>query len=146
MLEKVQRRALGMVSNMRGRTYKDRLIKAGMTSLADRRARGDIITTYKIVSGKDKVDPRIFFDLAGEDPGAKDEAGSGSSSHQSTGSPAQAGYQEVLLQPEGDLHLEPAPRKSEGGGAVMAMMSGSAEGGWELNDREDRSQHSTQLK
>ena len=81
----MQRRALGMVSNMRGRTYKDRLIKAGMTSLADRRARGDIITTYKIVSGKDKVDPRIFFDLAGEDPGAKDEAGIITSEHRQSG-------------------------------------------------------------
>ena len=32
------------------------------------------------------------------------------------GSQAQAGYQEVFLQPEGDLQLEPAPRQSEGGG------------------------------
>ena len=42
-----------------------------MTSLADRRARGDMIATYKIMSGKDKVDPRIFCDLAGEDPGPR---------------------------------------------------------------------------
>jgi hypothetical protein len=38
------------------------------------------------------------------------------------------------------------PESLKGVGVVMAMMSGSAEGGWELNDREDRSQHSTQLK
>ena len=37
MLKKVQRRALGLVSNMRGRTYEDRLTEVGLTSLVDRR-------------------------------------------------------------------------------------------------------------
>ena len=47
MLEKVQRRALGMVSNLRGRTYEARLVEAGMISLSDRRRRGDMIQTYR---------------------------------------------------------------------------------------------------
>ena len=37
MLEEVQRRAVGMVSNLRGRTYEARLSELGMTTLADRR-------------------------------------------------------------------------------------------------------------
>ena len=71
VLEKVQRRALGMVSNMRGRSYEDRLTEAGLTNLVDRRVRGDMIETYKIMSGKDRVDPRIFFDLAEDGPGPR---------------------------------------------------------------------------
>ena len=43
MLEKVQQRAVGMVSNLRGRSYEDRLAEAGMLSLVDRRMRGDMI-------------------------------------------------------------------------------------------------------
>ena len=68
VLEKVQRRALGMVSNMRGRTYEQRLVEAGLTTLVDRRVRGDMIAVYKIMSGRDRVDPRTLFELAGEEP------------------------------------------------------------------------------
>ena len=32
-LEKVKRRAVGMVSNLRGRSYEDRMSELGMTSL-----------------------------------------------------------------------------------------------------------------
>ena len=77
VLEKVQRRALGMVSNMRGRTYEDRLTEAGLTSLVDRRVRGDMIATYKIMAGKDRVDPKIFFDLEGEGPGLRTRQAAG---------------------------------------------------------------------
>ena len=45
MLEEVQRRAVGMVSNLRGRTYEARLSELGMTTLADRRVRRDMIAT-----------------------------------------------------------------------------------------------------
>jgi hypothetical protein len=37
----------------------------------DRRVRGDMIATYKIMAGKVRVDPKIFFDLAGEGPGLR---------------------------------------------------------------------------
>ena len=36
-----------------------------MISLSDRRTRGDMIATYKIISGKDKVDPVLLFEMAG---------------------------------------------------------------------------------
>ena len=71
VLERVQRRALGMVSNLRGRSYEARLLEAGMTSLEDRRERGDMLATYRILTGKDRVDPRTIFDLAGEAPGPR---------------------------------------------------------------------------
>ena len=66
--ERVQRRAVGMVTNWRARTYKDRLLEAGMTTLVDRRLRGDLIATYKIMSGKDKVEPSVLFGLPGDSP------------------------------------------------------------------------------
>ena len=37
------------------------------------------------------------------------------------GSQAQAGYQEVFLQPEGDLHLELAPVKPEESGDIAGI-------------------------
>jgi hypothetical protein len=73
VLEKVQRRAVGMVSNMRGRSYEDRLVEADMLSLGDRRMRGDM--TYKIMMGKDNVEPGVFFGLAGDGPGMRQETG-----------------------------------------------------------------------
>jgi ribonuclease P/MRP protein subunit RPP40 len=71
VLERVQRRALRMVSNLRGRTYEARLEEVGMTSLEDRRVRGDMITTYRIMTGKDKVDPGHFFDLVADGLGPR---------------------------------------------------------------------------
>ena len=70
-LEKVQRRAIGMVSNLRGRNYKARLEEVGMLSLEERRVRGDMIATYKIMSGKDKVDPGLLFQRGGERQGPR---------------------------------------------------------------------------
>ena len=77
VLEKVQRRAVGMVSNLRGRTYEARLAELGMTTLSDRRVRGDMIATYKIMSGKDKVEPGVFFDLVAEGAGPRTRAVTG---------------------------------------------------------------------
>ena len=70
-LEKVQRRALTMVSNLRGRTYRARLEEVGMLSLEERRVRGDMIATYKIMSGKDKVDPGLLFERGGAGQGPR---------------------------------------------------------------------------
>ena len=69
--EKVWRRAVGMVSNLRGRSYEDRMAEVGMTSLLDKRVRGEMIATYRIMTGKDKVDPRTFFDMAEEGAGPR---------------------------------------------------------------------------
>ena len=61
VLERVQKRALRMVSNLRGRQYEERLVEAGMTSLEDRRERGDMLATYKSLSGRDRVDLRTSY-------------------------------------------------------------------------------------
>ena len=48
VLEKVQRRALMMVSNMKGKTYAERLVEANMTTLEARRVRGDLIQCTRL--------------------------------------------------------------------------------------------------
>ena len=61
-LEKVQRRMVGMIPGMRG-NYEDKLSALGMTTLLRRRERGDLIQTWRILSGKDRVDPAVWFRL-----------------------------------------------------------------------------------
>ena len=64
LLEGVQRRATKLVPQLRNMSYDGRLRKLGLTRLVDRRVRGDMIETYKIISGKEKVDPAHFFQMA----------------------------------------------------------------------------------
>ena len=79
VLEKVQRRAVKMVSNMKGRSYEERLAEAGMTTLETRRLRGDQIQMYKIMSGKDDVNQNIWFKTMA------DNRGTGVGTRQATG-------------------------------------------------------------
>jgi ribonuclease P/MRP protein subunit RPP40 len=44
-----------MVSNFQAKNYKDKLLEAGMTTLEQRRGRGDLIRMYRIMTGKDDV-------------------------------------------------------------------------------------------
>ena len=44
--------------------YEDRLRFLGLTTLEQRRIRGDLIEAYKILTGKEKVDAGQFFQLA----------------------------------------------------------------------------------
>jgi hypothetical protein len=64
-LEQVQHRATKMIHECRGLGYEDRLKITGLTSLEDRRARGDLIEVYKTMTGKNKTDPSVFFKLQG---------------------------------------------------------------------------------
>ena len=61
LLENVQKRAVAMVTNLKSRNYKERLAELGMTSLEDRRRRGDLIQIYRVMTGKDRVDPSTWF-------------------------------------------------------------------------------------
>ena len=61
IIESVQKRAVKMVSNLRGRTYEERLAELGMVTLETRRKRGDLIQAYNVLSGKDDVDAGIWF-------------------------------------------------------------------------------------
>ena len=59
-----------MVTNLKGRGYRERLAEMGMITLEERRRRGDLVQVYKVLSGKDKVDYRRWFDLAHPRKGA----------------------------------------------------------------------------
>ena len=54
-----------MVTNLRG-SYEEKLAVLGLRTLQDRRVRGDLIETYKILTGKSDVDPATWFILAKE--------------------------------------------------------------------------------
>ena len=78
MLEKVQRRALNMVSNFRARNYEDKLREAGMTTLEKRRERGDLIFMFRIMTGKDDVHYSTWFQLMSDrEGGANTRAAAG---------------------------------------------------------------------
>lgn len=52
MVENVQRRATRMIPELKGLSYEERLRKLNLPTLAYRRARGDMIEIYKILTGK----------------------------------------------------------------------------------------------
>ena len=62
-IEKVQRRATKMISECSKLSYEDRLKITGLSTLEDRRNRGDLIEVFKILRGFSKVDYRHFFQL-----------------------------------------------------------------------------------
>ena len=56
VLENVQRRMVRMISNKRGNTYEERLENVGLTTLTERRARGDMIEVFRTMRGFNEVD------------------------------------------------------------------------------------------
>jgi hypothetical protein len=60
-LEKVQRFATRLVPELRGMGYEERLRELCLTTLERRRERGDMIGTYKILRGIDRVDIDEMF-------------------------------------------------------------------------------------
>ena len=64
LIEDVQRRALRQVSGLNG-TYEEKLEKVGLTTLVDRRVRGDLIQTFKILHQVDDIPIDTFFQMAG---------------------------------------------------------------------------------
>ncbi len=63
-LEKVQRRATKIVKGFGKISYKERLVRLKLYSLEERRTRGDLIETYKLINGIEDVDYREFFSKA----------------------------------------------------------------------------------
>jgi hypothetical protein len=59
--EKVQKRAVRMISGLEGKTYEARLKEVGLLSLEERRRQVDMVQTYKIVTGKDMVKSETWF-------------------------------------------------------------------------------------
>jgi len=64
VLERIQKAATHLVPRLRKYTYPVRLQKLGITSLKDRRERGDIIEVYKLLTGREQIDSKQFFQLA----------------------------------------------------------------------------------
>ena len=64
VLERVQRLATKLVRELRGRDYEDRLRALGLTTLCERRKRGDMIEVYKLLNGKENVAYDQFFTIA----------------------------------------------------------------------------------
>jgi hypothetical protein len=61
-LEKVQRRAVGMVSGLKTQDYSERLKELNMVTLSARREELDMVEMYKIVTGKSAVDANTWFE------------------------------------------------------------------------------------
>ena len=64
MLEQVQKRCVKMMSDVQGETYEEKLKDAGLQLLKDRRERGDMIETYKVMRGIEKVEISNWFERA----------------------------------------------------------------------------------
>ena len=59
-------RAVRMVSGLEGKTYEERLSECGLTTLEDRRMRGDMIEVFKILHGLEDVEKSTWFKMAME--------------------------------------------------------------------------------
>ena len=64
MIEGVQRRATKLIPDMEDLNYEQRLTKLGLPSLQYRRVRADMIQVFKIVTGLDRINSKIFFEFA----------------------------------------------------------------------------------
>ena len=63
-LEAVQKKAVAMVSGLKGRAYEERLVELGMTTLEERRHQADMALVYSIMTGKVDVDSATWFSPA----------------------------------------------------------------------------------
>ena len=66
VLERVQERAVRMVTGLQTREYLDRLTELEMTTLEERRHQADMAMVHKIVTKGEAGDPREWFTMAGD--------------------------------------------------------------------------------
>jgi len=62
-LEKVQKRFTKMIEGCKGKTYEQRLIKLGLTSLQDRHNRADMIQVFRVINDHSNIYPEKFLEL-----------------------------------------------------------------------------------
>jgi len=60
-LERVQRTATRLIPQFRKLSYEERLRKLGLTTLKERRQRGDMIEVFKLLEGIENVDCNHYF-------------------------------------------------------------------------------------
>ena len=63
-LEKVQARAMRLINDCKNLSYENRLSYTGLTTLSERRIRGDLIEVFKILKGFSKVNYNTWFKLS----------------------------------------------------------------------------------
>ena len=66
-LERVQKRMVRMLSDVRGESYEEKLRDAGLTTLEERRERGDAIETFKTLKGLNGVKREKWFEIEAVD-------------------------------------------------------------------------------
>ena len=66
-IERVQRRATKLVYSLRDFSYQQRLSALKITSLEDRRVRGDLIECFKILKGFENIESQNFFVLSNDE-------------------------------------------------------------------------------
>ena len=64
--KKVTRRATRLVPELRNLTFEKRLSALGLTTLEERRTRGNMIETYKLITNKEDINPNKFFQVSSE--------------------------------------------------------------------------------
>ena len=63
ILERVQKRAVNLITGLKGKSYLEKLQEIGLMSLEARRSRFDLVQTSKIIKGFDRVNRDIWFEL-----------------------------------------------------------------------------------
>jgi hypothetical protein len=63
-LEKVQKRAVNMVSGLKGTTYEEKLEELELLKLEERRHQSDMLMVYKIMHKEHGLDPETWFESA----------------------------------------------------------------------------------
>ena len=98
-------RAVKQISGLKQANYNERLKKLGMLTLEERRHQAGMIMTYKILTGKEDVDPSEWFVMAAEavrsDP------------LQCESETWATGYQEAFLLCKSDRGLECSPKSDK---------------------------------
>ena len=67
-IEQIQRRATRLVPQLQDTPYEDRLKVFKLTTLEERRKRGDAIETYKLLNGLENIESDQFFKVIREGP------------------------------------------------------------------------------